>query len=111
MSLLDKGNETVTVYPEIATTSPDGNIKVKPSDTGVTCTASVQFIGSADDPAFAAGDGTVSKYRLRLKGYPEKLGSASQIEWNGDRYTIDGEPRVFNGSPRTAHVSYVIVRR
>jgi hypothetical protein len=52
----------------------------------------------------------VSKYRLRLVGYPGLLGAQSQIEWDGRRYSIDGEPRVYNGSRRTAHVDYVITR-
>ena len=54
---------------------------------------------------------TTSKYRLRLVGYPSLLGAQSQVEWNGKRYAIDGEPRIYNGSRRTAHVDYVIERR
>ena len=54
---------------------------------------------------------TRSNYRLRLVGYPDMLGAQSQVEWQGKRYAIDGEPRQFNGSRRTAHVDYVIVRR
>jgi hypothetical protein len=58
-----------------------------------------------------AGVETVSKCRLRLVGYPGLLGAQSQIEWDGRRYSIDGEPRVYNGSRRTAHVDDVITRR
>ena len=54
---------------------------------------------------------TRSKYRLRLVGYSGVLGAQSQIEWQGKRYAIDGEPRQFNDSRCTAHVDYVIVRR
>ncbi|MGJ6125980.1 hypothetical protein QN239_25725 [Mycolicibacterium sp. Y3] len=72
----------------------------------------VQFISSADDAALVGGDGTVSKYRVRLAGWHGgPLGNKSQIDWQGDRYVLDGEPRVFNGSKRTAHVEYVMVRR
>jgi hypothetical protein len=53
----------------------------------------------------------VSKYRLRLVGHPGLLGAQSQIEWDGRRYSIDGEPRVYNGSRRTTHGDYVITRR
>jgi hypothetical protein len=54
---------------------------------------------------------TMGKDRLQLANYPTLLGAQSQVEWNGQRYTVDGEPRQYNGSRRTAHVDYVIVRR
>ena len=54
---------------------------------------------------------TESKYWLRLVGYPGALGAQSQVDWQGKRYAIDGDPRIYNGSRRTAHVDYVIVRR
>ena len=54
---------------------------------------------------------TRSKCRLRLVGYSDVLGAQSQVEWRGKRYAIVGEPHQFNGSRRSAHVDYVIVRR
>lgn len=30
---------------------------------------------------------------------------------NGKRYAIDGDPKIYNGSRRTAHVEYVMVRK
>ena len=53
---------------------------------------------------------TESTYRMRLIGYPDVLGAQSQIEWNGKRYVLDGEARIYNGSPRTRHVDYAIKR-
>ena len=53
---------------------------------------------------------TTSKYRLRLVGYPNVLGAQSKVKWNGKDYSLDGDPKIFNGSRRTAHVDYVIVR-
>ena len=47
---------------------------------------------------------TESKYRLRLVGYSGVLGAQSQVDWQGKRYAIDGDPRIYNGSRRTAHV-------
>jgi hypothetical protein len=58
----------------------------------------------------AVGFQTTSKYRLRLVGYPGVLGAQSQVEWQGKRYSIDGEPMQYNGSRRTAHVDYTIKR-
>src|SRR5262245_46378719 len=58
----------------------------------------------------AAMDGQPLKYRLRLVGYLVVLGAQTQVDWQGNRYAIDGDPRTDNGSRRTAHVDYVIVR-
>ena len=54
---------------------------------------------------------TRSKYRLRLVGYQSMLGAQSQVDWQGKRYSIDGEPRQDNGSRRRRHTDYVIARR
>jgi hypothetical protein len=55
----------------------------------------------------------MAKYRLRLVGYPGNpslLGSQAVVEWQGKRYSIDGEPMQYNGSPRTRHADYLMVR-
>ncbi len=106
MSLLSRGTETVTVFPEAVRTDSDGNTITAPGTVGVLSRAVVQPLSSTED-----GGGTTSKYRLRLIGYPDLLGAQSAVEWNGKRYAIDGEPRIYNGSRRTAHVEYVMVRR
>src|SRR5436190_21352334 len=108
MSLLNRGTEIVTVFPEEVTTDSDGNIKTRPAAVGVAVRAVVQSMTSTEDAA--VGFETTSKYRLRLVNYPSLLGAQSQVEWQGKRYAIDGEPRQFNGSRRTAHVDYVITR-
>lgn len=113
MSLLNRGNEVVTVYPEEVTTSDDGNVKVRPSSVGIMARAVVQFIHTADDLRDGlAADNTVSRYRLRLVNWQGGLlGSKSQIEWQGNRYALDGEPHQYRGSARTAHTDYTMVRR
>jgi hypothetical protein len=42
---------------------------------------------------------------------PNVLGAQSQIEWDGKRYSIEGDAMIYNGSRRTAYVDYLIVRR
>ncbi|MBS4103970.1 hypothetical protein [Tsukamurella paurometabola] len=117
MSLLNRGRETVTVYPEVATVDQDGNTVLRPSAVGVIYRAAIQPMTSTEDTANAesasavAGELTVSRHRMRLVGYPGVLGAKSQIEWDGKRYAMFGEARVYNGSSRTGHVDYVIVRR
>ena len=114
MTLLQRGRETVVVFPEETYTDKDGNLMTRASSVGVVCKATVQPITSAaavgaketQDTGFY----TESKYRLRLVGYPLLLGAQSQVEWQGKRYSIEGEPRQYNGSNRTRHTDYVIVR-
>lgn len=106
MSLLHRGTDQVTVYPEEVTTDSDGNTVTRPGTVGVVCRAVVQPLSSTEDD-----QGTTSKYRLRLVGYSDLLGAQSAVEWNGKRYAIDGDPLVYNGSRRTAHVEYRMVRK
>lgn len=112
MSLLSGGNDTVVVYPEVVTTDVDGNTITKAATTGISVRAAVQpmpiYVGAESQNV---GFETESKYRLRLAGHIELLGAQSQVEWQGKRYHIDGEPRQYNGSRRTAHTDYVMVRR
>jgi hypothetical protein len=110
VSLLRRGTDTVVVFPEEVATDEDGNTITRPSATGVVARAVVQPLTSTEDPS-AVGFETESKYRLRLVGYPTVLGAQSQIEWGGKRYALDGDARIFNGSSRTSHVDYQIVRR
>jgi hypothetical protein len=109
MSLLHRSTEVVTVFPEEAVTDADGNTMTQSSAVGVVSRAVVQPMTSTEDAT--VGFETTSKYRLRLVGYPDMLGAQSQVEWQGKRYAIDGEPRQYNGSRRTAHVDYLMVRR
>lgn len=112
MSLLNRGTETVTVYPEEVTTDSDGNPRTRASSVGVVCRAAVQPINtvSGNSESQDGGFQTTGKYRLRLIGYPELLGAQSAIVWQGRRYAIDGEPKIYSGSRRTAHVEYVMTR-
>ncbi len=47
MSLLNRGTELVTVYPEEVVTDEDGNVRTRPSATGILLRAVVQPITSA----------------------------------------------------------------
>lgn len=108
MSLLHRGNETVTVFPESAVTDADGNTVTKPSAVGLVSRAVVQPVG---DGLTDREGGLSSRYRLRLIGWSGGvLGAQSQVEWNGKRYAIDGDAVEYNGSRRTSRVEYVMVR-
>lgn len=89
-------------------TDSDGNKITKPGTVGVLTRAVVQL-------AVVHGERRRQHVEviggLRLVGYDGLLGAQSAVEWNGKRYAIDGEPRIYNGSRRTAHVDYVMIRR
>lgn len=106
MSLLHRGTDQVTVYPEAVVTDSDGNTVTRPGMVGVLTRAVVQPLSSTENDK-----GTESRYRLRLVGYPDLLGAQSAVEWKGKRYAILGDPLIFNGSARTRHVDYTMVRR
>ncbi|WP_176357776.1 hypothetical protein [Mycobacterium persicum] len=108
MSLLDRGTETVTVFPEEMVTDSDGNKRTRAALVGPLVRAVVQPISSSENAD--GGFNTESRYRLRLINYPSILGAQSQIEWRGKRFSILGDAHIYNGSRRTAHVDYVMVR-
>jgi hypothetical protein len=116
MSLLNKGNADVLVFPEEATTSRDGNPLVRPSMIGITARAMIQPITTATDDQDGTGDipSGPTRYRLRFVRADERrigsLGRASQIEWNGQRWHLSGDPLVYGGSYKTTHTDYVIGR-
>jgi len=111
MSLLNRGTETVTVYPETMIVDDDGNKFTRPSTVGIVLKAVVQPITVVGPDTQNIGFETTTKYRLRLVGYPELLGAQSQVEWRGKRYVLDGDPRIFSGSTRTARAEYVMLRK
>ena len=117
MSLLSRGTDLVRVFQEVQTVEydEDGNRRSRPSLVGTLVRAVVQPVTSAVAGGFGEGQDigyeTEVRYRLRLINYPNILGAQSQIEWNGDRYSIHGEARIYNGSSRTRHVDYVMVRK
>lgn len=111
MSLLSRSTDVVTVYAEESTSDSDGNTKTRASSVGVVARAVVQPItNGVSAESQDGGFDTTSKYRLRLVGYTGLLGAQSKVDWNGKRYSIEGDPRVYNGSRRTAHIDYVMVR-
>jgi len=108
VSLLDTANETVTVFLEEVTTDDDGNRITRPAAEGIETRARIQPIGTPTETQ-EGGFNTTSRYGLRFpRSFPHVLGSQSQIEWNGRRWSVIGNPIRHNGSARTRHVHYVI---
>ncbi len=116
MSLLDRGNQWVVVYPEEVIEDADGNIKTQPSKCGFRAVARIQPIGQSGTSARRAeqdneGFETEKMYSIRFpRDFKCVLGAQSQIEWMGVRWAVHGDAMYFTSSPRTAHLTYVLRR-
>lgn len=104
MSLLDRGTETVTVYPA-GPTRPDGTRG--PAGAPVTVRCRVQPVNS-DSPG-AEGYTTVTTYRVLARELP--AGPWDRVVWRGSDWTVTGQPEQYRGSRRTRHDTATIRRR
>lgn len=107
MSLLDTGNETITVYPQERITDDRGNVLWRPSTTPVRVRCRVQPV-TTDEPA-VAGQATETTYRVIARDAP--LGPWARVEWDGRTWDVVGEPQRYSGSPATRHVDALIRMR
>lgn len=116
MSLLDRGNEDIIVYPEETITDSDGNVHIRPSTTGVPARVLIQAMPQSGTSARRAeqdneGFETEQLYRMRFtRGSEMDLGVRARIEWRGQWWSINGFPIRYNSGARTAHIDYVIKR-
>lgn len=116
MSLLDRLlPEDVVVYPEEVVTDMDGNVRTRPSATGISTKARMQPLGQSGTSSRRQeqdNEGFESErvYAIRLpRGFPI-LGAQSEIEWRGSRWAVFGPEVIYSNSPRTSHVTYTIKR-
>lgn len=119
MSLLDRGNFDVIVYPEITTTDADGNVHTRASTTGIPARAMIQVASQSGTSARRAeqdNEGFESEevYRVRFTRADDAklgpLGPQSKIEWNGYKWSVFGFRKVYAGGRRTRHHDYLIIR-
>lgn len=91
LSILDEFNAVVKVYPQVPGIDPYGNPQWKPSDTGVDVPAMLWPL-SAEERA-VLGQEAGEAYRMRPKrGVPCPAGPWAQVEWDGRRWEVDGQP-------------------
>lgn len=110
MSLLDRGEQVLDVYPEVTTTDDLGNVIIGPASEPIRITASVQPVTS--DELAAAGQDLVTTYRLIARTAP--VGAWARIRWVSDGGTwwdVVGRPRKYGMSARTAHVDAILRER
>jgi hypothetical protein len=116
VSLLDRANQCVIVYPEEVVTDADGNTKTQPSKTGFHARARIQPIGASGTSARRQeqdneGFETEKWYSVRFpRGFCHILGAQAQIEWQGVRWAVHGDAMYYTGSRATAHLTYTIRR-
>lgn len=121
MSILESGHgyEPCIVYPEEVGPDEDGNIRTRPSKTGINAVARFQIQGQSGTSARRAeqdneGYETEKVYKVRFpRSFTEKhgiLGAQSQIQWRGQRWAVFGDAAIYNMSPNTRRVEYTIKR-
>lgn len=110
MSLLDRGEETLDVYPEVETLDDLGNVVVGPASEPVRIRASVQPVTS--DELSAVGQDLVTTYRVICRSAP--LSAWARVRWvsaGGTWWDVIGRPRRYGMSPRTAHIDALLRER
>ncbi|ASU81408.1 hypothetical protein CDO52_00195 [Nocardiopsis gilva YIM 90087] len=110
MSLLDRGEEFLDIFPEVTTTDDLGNVIVRPADEPVRIRASVQPVTS--DELSAVGQDLATTYRVICRSAP--LGAWSRVRWvtnGGTWWDVIGRPRRYGMSRRTAHIDALIRER
>lgn len=119
MTLLDKAQQTITVFQAEDFEDDLGNILTRPAAVGYEAVAEIQPARQSGTSARRAeqdneGYETEETYRLRFtrqhdRTYPALLPGA-QIEWKGMRWNLVGYPTFYMGSRRTSHIDYQIRR-
>jgi hypothetical protein len=116
MSLLDRGNVDITVFLEETTTDVDGNTITRPSATGTPAKVRMDFqvqTGTSARRSEQDNEGfeTEQAYVIRFpRSWTTVIGAQSQIEWDGARWSVQGDRSIYNRSPGTAHDEYKIKR-
>lgn len=110
MSLLDKGEEVLDIYPEVTTADDLGNVVVGPAQEPIRVRLTVQPVTS--DEISAVGQDLLTTYRAIGRTAP--LGAWARIRWVSDGGTwwdVIGRPRRYGTSRRTAHVDAILRER
>lgn len=117
MSLLDKWNAEVLLYPEEVTTDRDGNIYTRPSDTPIPLKVWLQVrgqSGTASRRSEGQEEGFESEQvlsmRLLKKDTGMEIGAQSMVKWGDEEYAVFGDVDRYIGSPRTRHDMYMLRR-
>lgn len=108
MSILDRGNTTVTVQPRVVTDGAHG-ATLTPDGDPVQVAGALQPLSAAESAQF---DGTVTftRYRFICRTWPGDA-NALVTDQSGRRYDCVGDPQHYSMSRATAHWEVVLNRR
>lgn len=105
MSLLDRGPDTIVVYPA-GPVNPDGTRG--PAGSPVTVkNVRVQPTSSSTDGE--AGYATLTSYRIIGRRLP--AGPWDRVRWDDYDWTVAAQPEKWRGSTRLSHDTAIIRRR
>lgn len=117
MSLLDKGNTDIILFPEEVVEDRDGNTRTQASSVGIPMSVWIQPQGQSGTAARRSeqdGEGyeTEKTYRMRLRRIDQdiEIGAQAKVELNGQIWTVFGDEWVYKGSSRTKH-RVILLRR
>jgi len=116
MSLLNSWNTVVTVYPEKEYIDADGNrMTTWDPDNPYELKVMIQPLPQSGTSARRAeqdNEGFEIETSLRMRVLPgaAKIDSQARLDWNGEWWSIIGDPLTYNGSKRTRHTEYTIRR-
>lgn len=117
MSLLDRGNATVEVFPEEQVVSRDGNVFTRASKEPLTIEVWLAPVGQSGTSARRAeqdleGFETEKVMRMRMlrKNHHIVLGAQSKVRFEGQMWSVFGDVSRYMATPRTRHHDYTLRR-
>lgn len=117
MSLLDKWNAEVVLYPEETIEDVDGNIRTRASKTPIPLKVWLSILNQSGTAARRAEQDNegfeteqVLRMRLRRQDSHIPIGAQSKVVWEGNTWSVFGDRIPYMGSPRTKHYTYTLRR-
>jgi hypothetical protein len=107
--ILDKGEETITIYPEVLETNRRGETYRVPAETGVTvrCTVAEERQSSAE----LAGQVDVKVVRILCRTV-QGTGSQTRVVFRGEEWDLAEPPHFSSGvSRRMKHMELLLRSR
>lgn len=110
MSILDEGNATLVVHPQVETTDSDGNPAWAPSEIGVALDVMLWPVDAVETSALGRETGEV--YRVRpVRGQDIPVGPWATVEWDGRTWDVHGETVRHRRGRATRRTTFVIRAR
>lgn len=117
MSLLDKWNAEVVLYPEETIEDVDGNIRTRASKTPIPLKVWLSILNQSGTAARRAEQDNegfeteqVLRMRLRRQDSHIQIGAQSKVVWEGNTWSVFGDRIPYMGSPRTKHFTHTLRR-